>query len=332
MVIVDAEGKILEITERAEAITGFKREELLGRNFMETSIVTEESKAALMENLVKRLKGIYSPPYEVKLLTKDGREIPHEVSAQRIEYHGEPADIAAFRDITERKRMEEQLLQSERLAAIGEMASFVGHELRNPLGVIKNSTYYARMRLKGEADRKIARHLDILEMEVERSNNIISDLLDFARGPKPPNIQQIDLNHIVEEALSRIEVPARVETATKVGELPSTRADPDQILRILLNLMMNGIDAMPKGGTLSVETRAEEGFLEVSVADTGVGILEENMEKLFTPLFSTKAKGIGLGLYIVKQLLEAHGGAIAVQSEVGEGAIFTFRLPIVEEG
>jgi len=332
VVIVDSQGTILEVTEKVEEITGFKREELLGKNFMEISVVTEESKKVLMANLSRRLRGIDIPPYEVELLTRDGRKLLNEVNAQKIEYQGKTAVMASFRDISERKRMEDQLLKSERLAAIGQLASIVGHELRNPLGVIKNSTYYLKMRLKEYTDDKVARHLDILDTEVNRSNNIISDLLDFARGPKSPELQPVDLNHLVVEALSRIEIPIGVETVTMLGELPWISADPDQVMRILLNLIQNGIDAMPKGGILSLKTRAEKGFMYVSITDMGVGISEENMEKLFTPLFSTKSKGIGLGLYIVKQLLEAHGGTITVQSEVGEGTTFTFRLPIVGEG
>jgi PAS domain S-box-containing protein len=330
VVIVDGQGTILEVTEKVEEITGFTRDELLGRKFLETNIVTEESKAILMENLEKRLRGIHSPPYEVELLTKGGRKIPHEVNAQGIEYHGTPADMAAFRDITERKHMEDQLLKSERLAAIGELASIVGHELRNPLGVIKNSAYYLRMRLGKTAEKKVMRHLDILEKEVNRSNRIISNLLDLARGPQPPVLQRVDLNQLVNDAVTRIEFPRDVKKELMLGERLEVSADPDMILRVLLNLMMNGVDAIHAGGTLRIQTRAEEGVAEVSVSDTGCGIPEENMEKLFTPLFSTKATGVGLGLHISKGLVEEHGGSITVQSKVGEGSTFTVRLPTYE--
>lgn len=455
VVIVDSQGTIVEITERVEEITGFKREELVGKQFMKTSILTEESKAVVLENLARRLRGISIAPYEVEVLTKDRRKIPYEINAEKIEYRGKPAVMAAFRDITERKlieeelrksreryiklfafspvgtamtdlegrylevnrayakifgvseknllgrkvtelieeeesrktqedinelftkgysegvrelrifdkklilsyvntllydeekkpvaiismiqditerrHMEEQLLKAERFAAIGELASIVGHEIRNPLGVIQNSAYYLKMRLK-EADEKVARHLDILLKEVNRGNTIISDLLNFAQGPKPPTLQLVDLNQIVVEALSRIDIPKIVETATILGKLSKLRADSNQILRVLLNLMMNGIQAMPEGGTLSIKTDDSEGFVEVSIIDTGVGIPEENMEKLFTPLFSTKAKGVGLGLYISKGIVEAHGGTITVQSKVGKGSTFIIRLPTAEEG
>ena len=140
----------------------------------------------------------------------------------------------------------------------------------------------------------------------------------------------MDLNNLVQEAISRIDTPEGVEVETSFEGEQLAKADPDMILRAFLNLISNGVDAMPKGGVLNVETKANDSDIEISIRDTGKGIPEENMEKLFTPLFSTKAKGVGLGLYITKNLVEAHNGTIDVKTVEGEGTTFTITLPTSE--
>jgi len=224
----------------------------------------------------------------------------------------------------------EELMKAERFAAIGRIASIIGHELRNPLAVIKNSVFFLTMKLEKDADESVARNMQLIDREVNRSNAIISDLLDFARGPRQPLLQTVYMDDLVQDAVSRIEIPEGVEVETSLGAVQSTKVDPDMILRAFLNLISNGVDAMPKGGVLSLETKANDGNIEISIRDTGEGIQEENMEKLFTPLFSTKAKGVGLGLYITKSLVEAHNGTIGLESVEGEGSTFTITLPISE--
>ena len=227
-------------------------------------------------------------------------------------------------------RKTEELVQAERFAAIGRIASIIGHELRNPLAVIKNSIFFLNMKLEEDADESVARNMQLIDREVNRSNTIISDLLDFARGPRQPLLRPVDLNNLVQDAISRIDIPEGVEVETSFGGEQLAKADPDMILRAFLNLISNGVDAMPKGGILSVETKANDSDIEISIRDTGEGIPEENMEKLFTPLFSTKAKGVGLGLYITKSLVEAHNGTINIETVEGEGTTFTITLPTTE--
>jgi len=235
--------------------------------------------------------------------------------------------------IIERRRIEKKLVQQERLAAIGRLASVVGHELRNPLGVINNSAYYLDAKLGDLNDPKVERHLEILEREVQRSNNIISDLLDFARAPQEPSKRPVKMGRIVEDALERVEIPGKVNVETNIVDIPQLSLDEDMILRVIINLVSNAIDAMPEGGTLEISLSKDKDKDEVviDVSDTGVGISEENKDKMFTPLFSTKAKGIGLGLYVTKELVEAHNGRITFDSTEGKGTVFTFTLPMEEE-
>jgi len=268
--------------------------------------------------------------------------------------------VVIVRDITERKRAEEalkgyserleemvekrtaglrdaqeQLMRRERMAVIGQVGASVGHELRNPLGVIKNSVYYLNMKL-GDADEKVKKHLRIMEREIARSNKIISGLLSFARGKKPA-LQKVPINPIVQDALSRTEVPNEVAVMTELArDLPPLMADPDQVQQVFINLILNAAQAMPNGGRLRISTREKEGFIEVEFKDTGCGISEENLKKLFTPLFTTKARGIGLGLAVSKNIIEAHEGSIEVESpstglrtgEGGQGTTFRVKLPI----
>jgi len=227
---------------------------------------------------------------------------------------------------------QEDLRRLDRFSSIGCLVSVVAHELRNPLSVMKNSAFYLRQRLGEDADEKINRHLHLLDREVDRCNNLLNDLLDFSRGPTPLNLKSVDMNRLIEDALMRIESPSDVEIEKVLGNLPVLQADPDMILRIFLHLTSNAVDAMPNGGVITLETSQRDGYVEVSMRDTGIGIPEENIEKLFTPLFSTKANGVGLGLYITKKLVEAHGGTITVESKKTEGTTFTVMLPIAEEG
>ena len=224
------------------------------------------------------------------------------------------------------REAQEELIRKEKLAVIGLLAGSVGHELRNPLGVISNSVYYLNRKLK-EADEKIKKHLNILRKEVQRGNTIISQLMDFSRM-QPPSLVKGDVNSIVKDALGEIKLPENIAFEWQLDEnLPRVQLDPDQIGRVCQNIISNAIQAMAEGGRLKIKTRARADFIKIIFQDSGVGIPQENLQKIFEPLFTTRAKGIGLGLAIVKSLVEGHKGKIEVESEVGKGTRFTVKLP-----
>jgi len=228
----------------------------------------------------------------------------------------------------ERERQQEALIRQEKLAVLGRLAGGVGHELRNPLGAISNAIYFLDMVLE-EPEPEVKETLEILQKEVKTSERIISSLLDFARA-KPPTWRKVNINDVVQEALSRTAVPENVEVVSQLDEaLPIILADPDQLGQVFGNLILNAIQAMPEGGQLVVESKLPTPeSVAVSFTDTGVGIPEENLGKLFEPLFTTKAKGVGLGLSVAKTLVDGHWGTIEVESEVGKGTTFRVRLPI----
>ncbi|MBI4301143.1 MAG: hypothetical protein HY664_00870 [Chloroflexi bacterium] len=229
--------------------------------------------------------------------------------------------------LAEVSQAREELTRAEKLAAVGELASTVGHELRNPLAVMRNAAYYLGLRL-GNGDERVKRHLEILDKEVTKANNIISDLLDFSR-PKAPVFAKVEINSLVEEALSRVEMGENIEMVRELGGgLPLVEADGEQIGRVFLNFILNAVQAMPQGGRLVVRTRNEGCYLVVEIGDSGVGIAEENLIKIFEPLFTTKAKGAGLGLTLCRSIVNAHQGTIEVKSRLGEGATFVVGLPL----
>ena len=257
--------------------------------------------------------------YEVKVNTHD------EISTL--------ADTFNFM-VKKLKEFQGQLVLREKLAAIGQMASVVGHEIRNPLGVISNAIYYIKTKLEAssgsELDPKIKKHIGIIEKEIVASNKIVNDLLGFSRT-RPPMAQSLDLNKIVEDSLSVVSIPETVKVEIDLSlELPPALVNPDEIRQAFVNLINNAWQAMPDGGTLKIRTYIEEGMAQVEITDTGCGISPENMKKLFTPFFSTKAKGTGLGLAAVQRILERHKGKIKVRSRAGQGTTFIVILPLAK--
>ncbi len=224
---------------------------------------------------------------------------------------------------------QEKLVRQEKLALLGELAGGVAHEIRNPLGAIKNAAYLLNMAVE-EPEPEVKETIEILQNEIETSERVVSNLLDFAR-PKPPTRLKVDINDVLQTALSRITVPENVKVVWRLDEtLPTIAADPKQLGQVFENIMLNAFQAMPEGGQLTIKSEAPgaEWAVTVSFIDTGVGIEEEALGKVFEPLFTTKAKGIGLGLALTKSLVEGHGGTIDLNSTVGKGTTFTVRIPI----
>ena len=242
------------------------------------------------------------------------------------------------RNITERRRAEEalkaaqeRLIRSEKLAAIGQLASGVGHELRNPLGAIKTAVQYVKRKVAASelpaSEPRALEFLGLIDEEVDRANKVITDLLSFSRVAKPA-VSLVKVEGIIRDALNHVAVPGNVNLVTGVSpELPMVMVDAGQIQQVFVNVILNALEAMPEGGRLEIRASSKDDLVTVECTDTGSGIPEAVVGKIFEPLFTTKAKGIGLGLAMSKSIMERHGGDIGVRSKEGEGTTFTLSLP-----
>ena len=330
-VIIVQDEKIVFTNKKAAEIAGYTRDELIGHSFGE--FLSEKARSELTKLYMERMRGEKVPTIrEIEILSKTGRSITIETNARLINYHGRPADLAIMRDISKRRQMEEERLKLEKLAAIGELATMVGHDLRNPLQSIENATYYLNNELpRLSIPQRMVEMLQIIRDSVNYADNIIRDLQDFS-GTKNPKLEKNDVNAIVEEVLSQVQTPKNVELIKELGCLPEIEVDKDMIKRVFLNLATNGVQAMEeKGGFLIVSTKETKNFVEVGFKDTGIGMPEKVMEKLFTPFFTTRAQGMGMGLAICKKLIDSHGGSIETESEEGKGSTFTVKLLVRQE-
>jgi PAS domain S-box-containing protein len=340
---------------------GVSNRDLVGKEIHD--VLASESSDAVASELARAFEGA-SVSFETEYA-----DHTFLVNAVPLNRSGEDVDevLALSIDITRRKRAEEQLeryselleemvdertrelretqermLRQQKLATLGRLAGSVSHELRNPLGAIKNAAYFLTLAVE-DLDPDVQEALEILEREVDRSEGVIKGLLDFARS-EPPSRQDVSLDQVLEQSLKRMEIPAEVEVVRRLDDgMPKICGDPDQLEEVFLNVAQNGIQAMPDGGRLVIESMTASDEVAVSVSDTGVGIPEDRQEQIFEPLFTTKAKGIGLGLAIVKTLVEGHGGSVEVKSPStrafdaepigkesdrdGRGTTFTVRLP-----
>jgi len=219
--------------------------------------------------------------------------------------------------------LREELARKERLAILGQLAGGVGHELRNPLAVLQTSMYFLKMTLGDVEDAKVQKHLGIMEQELSNANEIITNLLDFSRVRQAERIR-VSMAEIIRIALERQDFGS-VQVDKDINDF-NVLADPGQMRQVLTNIVTNAIQAMPKGGRLSITTGRNNGDAWISVADSGVGMDAETLSHIFQPLYTTKPKGIGLGLAVCESLVRANGGKITVTSEPGKGSTFTVHL------
>jgi two-component system NtrC family sensor kinase len=245
-------------------------------------------------------------------------------------------DVSRLREL-ERRRIEQILFDSEKLAATGRLAASIAHEINNPLEAIKNALYLLTNKIA--SDDPNYKFLQIATKETDRVSRILRQMLGFYR---PPKMEPTDINRLIEESESLIEKHLR-QNRVKIEndldpEVPLVIASADQLKQVLLNLMLNAQQAMPEGGTIYVSTRVSHGAdpeflmadsIHIQIRDTGKGIAEEHLPHIFEPFFSTKdEKGTGLGLWVSQGIVQAHGGSIKLRSREGRGTVFSVALPI----
>jgi PAS domain S-box-containing protein len=325
----DTNGLVTFVNPFLSTMLGYAPEEMIGKSLL--VFVDDQDLSRARAHMEKRRRGI-GETYELRAIRKDGSRIYTNVTVSPIvgEYGKFAGALALLSDITERKRLESQLVESQRLAAIGETTTMVGHDLRNPLQAMTNTLYLVKrltVSKKIEDRREAVGLLDTLDDGIQYMDKIVSDLQDYAR---PVGAEQVEtsLPDLVRATLSNAKIPGNVEVAVNVQSgLSNVKLDPLLFRRVLTNLILNAVQAMPKGGRLTIAGSAGDGSVIVAVQDNGVGIARENIERVFAPFFTTKAQGQGLGLAVCKRLVELQGGTINVSSEVGRGSTFIITMP-----
>jgi len=222
---------------------------------------------------------------------------------------------------------QQQLVKAERLAAIGELAAMVGHDLRNPLQGIVNATYYLKKKNAHKMDDNGREMIKNIEQGIQRSNKIINDLLEYSKDMRI-EITETNPKSLLESSLHQVEIPATVDIIDQTQAQPILKLDKEKIERAFINIINNAFDAMPNGGSLTIKSERRKGEILFHFTDTGIGMSKETLDKLWTPLFTTKAKGMGFGTAICKRIVEAHGGKITAKSATGQGSTFIVTLPI----
>ena len=335
IVVCDSAGNFILFNRRAELL------------FEEKSSFRPAAAGAVRTNAVKLtsfISGLASASEtgrqaEIELIDPDsGRLLPMEITAREVlDPTGQvTAVVSILHDLTEireleRRRVEQQLFESEKLAAIGRLAASIAHEVNNPLEAIKNALYL--MESGAEGDKNV-RFLEIARKETERVSHIIRQMLGFAR--RSGEVDWVDVNQVIEETLVLLEKKMRqlrIRVNRNFDEsLPKIRARADQLRQVILNLIINAQQAIQGGGEITISTSRYEQALQPSIliqlSDSGVGIDEEALNRIFEPFFSSGKKGTGLGLWVTQDIVRQHGGRIEVTSEVGRGTVFTIVLQV----
>jgi signal transduction histidine kinase len=286
----------------------------------------------LAANLTRPIKGLVSG---MDIVSKGNlnHKVP-EISNDEL------SKLASFFNLmtVRLKELQVEMKKSERLSTIGQMSNIIGHEIRNPLSAMRNATYLIRMELakKTDTDPNLLQRVGIIESEINVANKIINDMLDFSRT-RQPVLSRHDINNLIKEVIEENPIPENIKYSLQLAEIPKIDTDIDEIRQVLRNLINNAVDSMrASGGTLTISTGKADlkrrdisiGAVFFEVADTGCGIKKEDIAKIYEPFFSTKAKGTGLGLAVVKRVVEErHNGTVDVKSEIGKGTVFTVKIP-----
>ncbi len=344
VIVLDTENRITTLNREAETIVGEPGENCLG------GYLKDQTFSGLLEGLKERLDQSPSakPSVEKEYKAPNGEKRNLRVSASTVWNQKAQASGAVFvlQEITELKRLEEEAQRNRRLRAMGEMAAGIAHEIRNPLGSIELCASLLRDDLKGDEDPEKTQLADSICKGVSHMDRVISSLLLFAQSPHPTK-QKCDMTALMKELLDfsmQLVSPDEIEIISDFGDEPLWGSGDAELLKqVFLNLIRNAIQSMPEGGELRISINKSSpdgdsqsnpdprGFIAVSVADAGPGIDKENLLKLFNPFFTTRDKGTGLGLAIAHNIVKAHQGAIDVESEPGEGACFTVKIPCWQE-
>ncbi|MCD6165731.1 hypothetical protein DRQ15_01105 [candidate division KSB1 bacterium] len=349
LITVDMERRITYFNSGAEEILGYRAEEVINKSLDEIFPKTESEQLLPTNSRANTLL----LNREMEITTKNGEKahIGFSNTPWKNNFNHKVGTIITFRDISEIKRLQIEMIRMDRLASLGVLASGIAHEIRNPLAGIK--TMVQTLEEEIDSDDPHGEYLQRIIRQVNRLDELLKAFFSYAR-PRPPLKKQHHLPDIVREVITLLHkriAACQVELEENYAKhLPPVLVDLNQIQQVFFNLIINALDSMPEGGKLQIKARPvstklqtfdrrKRGyrvrdkvstFVEVKLADSGVGIRPEHLETIFDPFFTTKSQGTGLGLSIVYRIIQEHGGEIRVESELGKGSVFTLLLPTEE--
>jgi len=333
-VTIDQDHRVFIFNKAAEKIFGYRRDEVIGRdlNSIMSPTCSRNHREAVERYVKTRAPRRIGHETEILATRKNGETFPASISFSVTQIEGRFFFTGIVRDMTETRALQERIMQSERLAALGKLVAEITHEIKNPLMMIGG---FARQLAKAVRDEKDIEKLDIITDEVKRLEHLLSDLREFYL-PRTVAAEKVNIKEILLEIFALVGddfekkgIRAQLDVDER-GLLVAGQANP--LKQVFLNLIKNSIEAMDKGGNLSIVTKVSGDMLEISVTDEGCGISKEDRDKIFSPFFTTKSHGTGLGLCISKRIVEEHKGTFTpVDAGEGEGATFKLTLPLYRE-
>lgn len=339
VLVLSMEGTIVFFNLEFEEMTGFTSNEMVGRNW--NDCLLPETARSQSDWLLAAVRSDEIPDHwECAVQSTDGvtHDVIWHISAVRDDKHRVTSVVAVGRNLSQERRLQERMIQSERLATVGHMAAQVAHEIRNPLSAIGLNIELLGDEIKDHQWPDSAEANDLIRItlsEIERLNGVIRDYLQFARMPVK-QLQEDSLNDVVGDLvqLLRLEIEAaHVKLVVDLcPDLPTVRLDRTLVSQAVLNCVRNALEAMPDGGTLTIMTRETDNVVSISVGDTGTGIVTEHLDRIFDPFFSTKEYGTGLGLPYVRQIVQEHQGWAEIASSTEAGTTITLSMPAFTDG
>ncbi len=364
---LDLNGAFQLVNKKFEEITGIKREEVIGKKMVEIELIEPEYSELVDQDIKKKIRGEPGEPYEIEIINREGERKYLELSTTAVIEKGKIVGIQGIgRDITERKKLEQELVQADKLASIGQLVAGVAHEINNPIAYIKSNnhslasylqditsllTEYRRLKaledpsqfesvIKRIGEKEAEIDLDFVledlnklleenQEGIERIATIVKELRFFARPEEAP-FEYADLNEELDKALkiAQHEFRDRIKVNKEYGHIPQVLCHASQLSQVFLNILLNAGQAIADEGTVTIKTFGKDDKIVVEISDDGCGMDKETMKHIFDPFFTTRGvSGTGLGLSVSYGIIKRHNGEIRVKSEVGKGTTFTIELP-----
>ena len=333
-VTIDENHTVLFFNKAAEKFFGYNRKEVIGRdlNVIMSPSCSRNHRQAVMRYVKTRIPGRIGHETEMLASRRNGDTFPASISFSVTEVNGRLFFTGIVRDMTEKQALQEQIMRSERMAALGQLAAEITHEIKNPLMLIGG---FAQQLSRVIDDKQNLKKVNIITDEVKRLERLLADLREF-HLPKTIASEKVDLKELLQEIYFMLKDDCEkknIRTELKIDDKALlVTGDKYSLKQVFLNLFKNSMDAMEHGGVLSIQTSLIGDQVEITVADEGCGIPEQDKEKIFSPFFTTKKHGTGLGLCISKRIIEEHAdSSLSMKSKEGKGTSFKISLPVYHE-